>query len=627
MANYHQGPGSKWASKQALHQMKQYTGQIPKDHMPPTPLPPVEYNPPKGEHHGMFNGLIFELDSLIGLPAKVNMTPRASKFPTSGLAAFAATPAANTSAAPWGQALPKTQKARGVLYGRMIGHRKWGVSAEIKSQPRNWDDNPIQVFPGKSFKMPKYWPQFARPCPVRPRHGFVESRKVNDMAEAMKVLNETLLVEREAELILMPVLSGKYSAVATNAGVVWGWGNDGATSKPGGVLIPASSSGQLWSHVIRQQADQADAYNKAIELAEGLITDTAYLEVVEDNAHTHIVQVRDGPEQKAAKNWIPDTRVVNTILTPDGPDLLKWEQKVRDYAGSGTVVYLQDHTLSDHFAVHAIAAGLPVVTDAYPTLGSTLEPEELIVKWTHEDYTTLASRLRGWLMEDYFPPDHYSGVRNRLMTAVGTMHAMGTWAPEPHLINMMANAMASLLRASASATAGEMRHWYINGPYRNREEDDDDEENTTPGKEHPTGDYPFAVEFWSGVGNRDQVYTHFFEPHALDELNKLHAALADDFKIPGWAPSYGGERWADVATAGLNLGLAIKAFIESPDPDGDLWAQVAQTANTFVHTAHNNGVALNKWLLGLDDFVQHPQLAWLNPYAAQLALNYGKAFQ
>lgn len=604
---------NKWAAKQALHQMKQHTGQAPKDHLA---KPEHGYQPAFKSYvpHPLAESV--KLDKLVATPGGLAMFASLPKNLSGKPARQVQIATAYSPQAYYADVLPKTQKARGVLYGRLIGHHKWGVSSSFKHD----GSVAIQVFPGKKFKAPHSWPQFARPCPVRPRHGFVESRKVNTMAEAMEVLNETLLVEREAEMILMPVLSGKYSAVATNAGVVWGFGNDGATSKPGGVLIPANSSGLAWSKTILEQAVTASEYDKAHELITGLLTDTAYLEIVEDSDHTYIVQVRDGPEQAAVTNWIPDKRVVDTIITPDGPDLLKWEKKVKEYAGPGAVVLLPAHTLSDHFAVHAIAAGLPVITDGRSiTLGQMLEPETLIVKWYEADYHKLAKRVRFWLAENYFT-DRYAATRNRLMTAVGTMHAMGTWAPQDHLINLMGNAMVSLVRASASATTGEMRHWFESGPGQEYDEEGDEPRR---GDTPPPGPYPFGDDFWSLYGGRDQIYEEMLKPRTLSELNTLHESLARDFDAPGWDSSFGGKRWGDVARAGRGLGQALEVFLEHPD--GDTWPMVAQWANTFVHTAHNNGVALNKWLLGLDDFVKHPQLAWLNPFAAEMALNAGKA--
>lgn len=523
----------------------------------------------------------------------------------------------------WSKRLPKTQKARGVLFGRMIGHTKWGVSAYIQA-----GNDDITVFPGKNFKMPISWPQFARPCPVRPRHGFVESRQVNSISDVMKVLNETLLEERDAEMILMPKLSGKYSAVATNAGVVWGWGNDGATSRAGGVLIPAAVPSSDWTTHILRQHHSASEYERAKHLAEGLISDTAYLELVENDAHTYIVQVRDGPEQKAARNWIPDRRTAGVVLTPEpGDTLLTWESKVKNFAASHTVVNLPGHTLSDHYAVHAIAAGVPVITDRHVTLGETIEPEEDVAVWTDEDYQKLAGLVREWSEADYFP-NHFAGQRNRFMTAVGSLHAMGIWKPEPHLMNMMANAVVSLLRASASATVGEMRHWFVHGPGSEYDEDDDEQ---IPGETPPPGNYPFGPGFWFGqetgktmVHGRDHYYREFLKPWALLDLEQLHNALAEDFDARGWDYSYGGKAWSNVARTGQSLAAALHVFITSEHPNAELWGAVVSAANAFVHTSHNNGVALNKWLTGLDDFAVAPQLAWLNPYAAELALNQGK---
>lgn len=64
----------------------------------------------------------------------------------------------------------KTQKAKGIL--ALSQYRVKTFTTEMVKQAKVFPHDPLKAFPF-----------FARPCPMVPRHGFVESRTVMNMAD------------------------------------------------------------------------------------------------------------------------------------------------------------------------------------------------------------------------------------------------------------------------------------------------------------------------------------------------------------------------------------------------------------------------------------------------------------
>ena len=124
---------------------------------------------------------------------------------------------------------PRTQKARGIF---LLA----GMDSGWLSQKASLITNESQVgtVPWSDSAM------FARPCPVRPRHGFVESRLVHNRAQLLGVWKEATQEDPEAEVILMPFLKAKGNAVVTAKMIAIGPGHDGATAGKNCLEIPIS---------------------------------------------------------------------------------------------------------------------------------------------------------------------------------------------------------------------------------------------------------------------------------------------------------------------------------------------------------------------------------------------------
>lgn len=504
----------------------------------------------------------------------------------------------------------QTQKARGVLAAQNFAPEYEGLLQGPKG--------PILIFPdhmetqgGKMAELK--WPQFARPCPKVPRHGFVESTPVFGWSEAMRRFRDTIAEDKNGEMILMPMLTGRYSAVATGNQVTWGRGNAGVTSGHDRktVTIPTPFDKINWNSLWAERAK---------------ITDTAYFEIVENKGQTHLVQVRDGPEVPTSANFIPKAMIVKQVLDMSNlllPDLLEWEKQINALKDpTHTAVILPDMPLSSHYAVHAVQAGAAVITDDSPVvIGDLLAPTKNAPPALKPgDFRKIAGAINHWNklflsmdLSDSRGKD-FRFVQSLLSTTVGTIHAQHVWGNERYFLQLRGMAMSLLARFIVAGCVAEARYYWSTGPGRGGS-------NKKPAMdwEAITGNAQFR-----GDSSRESIYQLVLNAD-LDELQEMAEAAEEDFS-DDWRPgsNVGGESWRASAEAALKLVKAIKAFLRYPTTNK--WNLCIKAANVAVNAAHNNGRVLDKWLAGqhLDMIALNPVWGFLNPVAAQvvLGLNY-----
>jgi len=175
-----------------------------------------------------------------------------------------------------------------------------------------------------------------------------------------------------SEVILTPPLTAKISSVATNAGVSWGPGNDSVTSgtSPNIAEIPVKSTAWAWRRAVELLFPLLSGVREFFEFPV-----YPYLELVEHKETVQLVQVRDGPEQPGGHNYVPRTFEVKEVLTAHvGILLLEWERKIESLENlDGLIVYAPRMSLSSHYCVHAIAKGIPVVTEHCPEVGQIIK--------------------------------------------------------------------------------------------------------------------------------------------------------------------------------------------------------------------------------------------------------------
>lgn len=421
---------------------------------------------------------------------------------------------------------PRTQKARGLMRLRQIFGTPLVPLAKIVQQ-----ENEIPTVWERIGVRSSCYPAFARPCPVRPRHGFVESRIVRSPEEARAVWAEAIKEDPEAEMLMMEPIAATHSAVVTPQGATLGPGNDGATSGKDCVTIPLASI----------------AIPPSLLKAAG-ITDTPYLEVVyQGSATPRLVQLRDGPNPtKGIK-----ITVANVITLPEDPamrlDLLAWERTIKE-APENTAVYHPGGSLTSHYAAHAIMRGFPVMLDRCPTVGETVETKP------QADYDVEAFRRgvgAGWSAEIcaragmgehdidivLFAAHHATALR----TTVGAF--------------LLGYGAVLLIRYGMAASIGEARHARHRAP------------------------------------SRDQMYLDSFRD-PLVSLSKA-SRIFHLFHTHDWAGGFGGKPWADCVQAMVDLDVAIRKAYRRGSQESI--AALVGVLHTAVNQAHNNGWFLNKF--------------------------------
>ncbi len=512
-----------------------------------------------------------------------------------------------------------TQKARGI--SGLINYNDVGAAlgyplSVIYLLPHNTKaakaglDNPSELL---AKLTPNGW--FGRPCPIKPRHGFVESREVKSFRDAEALLAEARKVDKKAELILMPKLSAKYSGIATNMGVTWGYGNDGVTVASGKtVLIPTPMTTR-------------DQWVKASSLGRNYGKDlikkkhTAYVELVENDGSILPVQYRDGPGQPASVDFVPKKMVVKGVLTHSNLSLLAWEKAVLDAKGKpGLVIDMEGEPLSSHYAVHGIAAGIPVITSHTVVPGETIKPSSNVLPpLTARNYQHLGKLIEAW-MKQKFPPfpnlglSHHTMHSGLLATGIASVHAMPYWDTSPVLMNLRAMSMVMLHKYILTVSLGELRHWNNSGPGR-----------AYKGLKKRTTKFRFPKK----TASRNAVYRGAFSVNSLKAAKDMYPQIIRDFYADGWSVSgkgdkvyysYGGPKWASVAEAGQSLAFALDTFLSKPK--ADTWGRLVMAANNAVHTVHNGGYAVDKWISreDMDSVAQAPAFGFMNIAACKVAL-------
>jgi hypothetical protein len=468
--------------------------------------------------------------------------------------------------------------------------------------------NKCQVWP---YMMYAERPAFGRPCPLVPRHGFVDSRVVHNQPDVDRLIAETIAVEPDAEIMFGPVLEGKWSAVVNNAGVSIGVGHDGATGGKGSLLIPAPIDPRELANVIDPSQ----------------INDAPFYEVVGHKNMAELVQMRDGPAMPATADFIPGPVRVGRVMIPHD-DLLRWETEIKE-ASSDTVIWAHGSTLASHAAVHAIARGLAVVTsERKPVVGEMLEPtvenNKLHKDALHYIARQLVAACRIRFGDGLLGSSGPTGRSTHCLTAVCALQASPIWGPAEHLCRIRAWSIAMLARYLTAAIAGEARHFVAAGPARRYGGENKighlKFEDRPRSQAHPDLDFVNKNGEITGLhGPRDTYYREAFELNAV-QSEIMAKACMKDFN-GDWLSGMGGAAWQDVATKTHALWTAIFRF--TAKPTAMRLQLMTMAANTAINTAHNNGAILTKWAHSayLSQASQYPSLGLANRRIFELALN------
>ena len=388
---------------------------------------------------------------------------------------------------------------------------------------------------------------FARPCPVRPRHGFVDSHEVDTPTELHQLWQEAREADPEAEVLLMPKIKADFNLVITPGLTSIGRGHDGATSGTNTISLPIHfSPREYYMRDAKIGPEDAPYY-------EGLyaINHDRY----RDNEHARgfIVQLRGGPKtESASPDFIPRDIVVDRVICAEG-DLLEWEGLMKKPRTPGTVVYHPGGTPLSHYSIHARLNDIPVITTFVPSMGSKIAAQRA---------TT----------EGFNP----AGVREGILKALAYLPQAGeqrNWNTSLHYLTYVLQnspamvgdfsfnlgAAAMLLAAfGASSAVGEARHF--------------DKKRIS----------------W----DREEVYANILSSYT-DYRQQLGKA-ARIFATHEHARGYGGQKWYSCAVSALKLERALGKVLANPTV-GNVKV-MALEANICLNMAHNGGWWLNKFV-------------------------------
>jgi hypothetical protein len=429
---------------------------------------------------------------------------------------------------------PRTQKAKGVFE---LAHRGLTCTPVLIASDAKLE----HLEAAGSLPWTK---TFARPCPMRPRHGFVESRLVADMNDVRKIWAATKAADPDGELLLTAYVNAQQSAVVTPAAIVIGKGHDGATSgAAGSVVLPLA-------HV--------DLTDYALESLG--VYDTPYIESVQSKSKSSfgggvtIVQIRDGARPpETLGNFVPADVTVTEVLNA-GNDLLVWEQLIKE-AAPGTVAHHPGGNLLSHYSVHAVTHGVPIVFDSdAPKVGDVLKATSAGV--AEFDIEALCRGIAAG-MGVRIDGDHNTEIIRIVFFALHQSAALKTTAAGCQVIGIAA---ALFARFTTAACLGELRHYkYGKGYHRGAE--------------------------------RHQVYSKVFEDYATTSRELRQAWKV--FFTGKWPSNFGGKRWAQCTYETIKLDRAIYDVCNSTEQA--VGVSLLAQLNINVNLAHNGGWWLNKF--------------------------------
>jgi len=383
--------------------------------------------------------------------------------------------------------------------------------------------------------------KFVRPCPVTPRHGFVDSRSVASLEEAKSLIKETKAADSKAELLVMPFIKASHSGIWTDGLLSMGKGNDGATAGKNSYMIPVQGKpeSKKWESLLKEAG----------------ITQAPYLELLwteavcggmygeETDYKTQFVQLRDGPKLPDAIDFIPDKIKVEHVIRADG-DLLAWETKVKKFK-PGTVVYHPGGSLASHYSIHCFLSSIPVIISREPKTGEILKPN------TDKPKPDIELLRKGFLLGCQMK----MGYLQAAYIMLAGCHSTTKWLGRCDLI--LGLAMGCCYRLLITASLGEYRH-----------------------KKKRTGG--------DGGEDRNTVYVKVWDKTLEEESRKQYDEASISFdKDACWSFSYGGVNWYILSRWGM---LIYNALI-----DGDVKASM-EFFNKGVNSVHNGGWTFNKFI-------------------------------
>jgi hypothetical protein len=387
---------------------------------------------------------------------------------------------------------------------------------------------------------------FARPMPVTPQHGFVESRLVHSGKELPSIWEETRKADPKGEMMLMRPIAADYNLVIHPGVISIGRGHDGATAGTGCVNIPLlGKMSESWRSLASHAGVKHDSW--------------PFFELVVEGKTIWMVQLRGGPEMPLEQDYIPQAMTIKHVVEAHG-DLIEWKQAC-DQMAANTCAYQVNGSLGSHYGVHCIEHKIPFLTTHQPQVGDYLEPTSALPDWDVE-------AIRAGVVAGTMLPIHKMARGISVEYVMLCLHS-GPRMRGPGAGYWLGAACVLMQRLGVAASLGEWRH----------------------AKSHGAGKTAF-----SGFG-RDQVYEQAF-PNPMRHRKLLPAAW-HSFAYGSWGGSFGGKKWAACSKATFELDQTITAIMG--EPSQKTAGKLVDALNKAVNQAHNNGWWMNKFI-GQDAF-------------------------
>jgi hypothetical protein len=434
---------------------------------------------------------------------------------------------------------PRTQKASGLVKLKEL---------HISSVPSFivldlHDEDSILIEHATKFGIGENY--FLRPAPMRPRHGFVDSRSVRTEEEFINLVNEVRKEDPDGEIIAMKKVIALMNIVATSNSMTFGLGNDGATSgRSDSIQISIPSNSSIHN-------------SKGLNVKNLVNDEEAFFEFVWDGKNNFIVQMRGGPMVDSSSEYIPRETTVKEFVTVDPSiNLLDWEKMMDSRKGEdGFVIVNPSGSLTNHFAIHAKLNEIPVVS-IQPEIGSVLKQNSEIS--TEMKIRNLKYFRRGILLGNRY----VTNCKNHSMESMVDMCKFAMFAI--HGIGNNNSCKFHFLSGYAIIML-----WYLI-------------------KIASLGEYRYKCQSLRKLGGRNDVYVN-----TINGNDRTHAAL-NSFFFEHWDSSYGGPAWGTFLKNGIELLNLIHLFTLSPSED--TMNRLLKKANFVVNLCHNNGWALNKFI-------------------------------
>jgi hypothetical protein len=391
---------------------------------------------------------------------------------------------------------------------------------------------------------------FARPCPVTPRHGFVDSQPVRSVDEAMAIWSKAVEADPDAEMILMPRVNAICNGIYTGNYLALGPGHDGATGGKQSFGI-RTAKGAF-------SPDLLNAAGIKVNEGHGPYVEVVYGTVGQSTNHpiAYVTQLRDGPMTEGTQEFIPNDMDILEVYHPiqsDFDDLLSWEKKAREMSGrKGLVVWHPQGNIACHMAIHCVINNIPYLTrDDEPKVGDHITGDELSVDLN--DPMAMRDGLEIGSYIDMPFVDALSVSLFGLHQSNFNRTALGS--------KLLGASAAYCMRLSTAACLGELRH-----------------------KRHKGSDSFFHHD-------RNIVFKRAWTDMFTSQ--KMMGVALKSFFTKQWKSGYGGVAWGVCTMKNMELWDASLALHRSPDMER--FKEVVARLNDSINTIHNNGWLFNKF--------------------------------